>query len=224
MADKTFTQEDLDAAVKSATDKIQASIDKLESKNEELVGELRTTKQQLRATKEIDPADLTAAEERAEKAEAALKEAQKEVKSLTTERDKALKAVESESGYTSKLLTENALNKALAEAGVTDPDYLAAAKSMMAGTAQVVSEGDERIVKVGDKTLADHVKEWASTEPAKKFISAPSNSGGGAPGGKGSGGGGKTMTRTEYNEKVVSDPAGTRAFIKDGGTVVNDAA
>jgi chromosome segregation ATPase len=60
----------VDAAVKGRTDKVQESIDRLEAKNTELVGDLRKA----RKAGEIKPEDLTAAEDRADKAEAALAE------------------------------------------------------------------------------------------------------------------------------------------------------
>ncbi|MES2637349.1 MAG: hypothetical protein V4605_08490, partial [Pseudomonadota bacterium] len=49
----------------------------------------------------------------------------------------------------------------------------------------VVTEGDKRITKVGDKLLNDHLKEWGATDEGKHFISAPNNSGGGSQGGGG---------------------------------------
>ena len=101
---------------------------------------------------------------------------------------------------------------------------LKAVKAMLAGSAQVVTEGADRVVKIGDKVLADHIKEWAGTDEAKHFISAAGNGGGGAPGGKGGGAGVKTMSRAEYNEKAIADPKGVQAFIKDGGQIIDAAA
>lgn len=221
MADEAFTKADIDKAVADAVAKAEEG---LKAKRDELMDEVKNLRQQLRSTQEIKPEDLTAAEQRADKAEQALAEAQKQVKTLTGERDKLAKQVEAESGFTSKLLTENALNDALAAAGVKEAPMLKAVKAMFGPLAQVAVEGDQRMVKVGDKALADYVKDWAATDEAKHFISAPANNGGGAPGGSGSGGGAKTMTREEYNQKIVSDPAGMRDFIKDGGKIVNAAA
>jgi hypothetical protein len=84
-----------------------------------------------------------------------------------------------------------------------------------------VTEGEERKALIGDKPLPDYIKEWAGSDVGKKFVAAPANSGGGAGGGGGTGATVKTMTRTEYNERVVSDPAGTNAFIKGGGKIVD---
>lgn len=220
MSDETYTKADIDKAVADAIEDAKAAfneeVDGLKTKNRELLAKVR-------AAKEIDPADISKLEEENERLKGELSKAQKEAKDATKFAEAATKALENESGYTSKLLTENALNTALAEAGVKDAPMLKAVKAMFTPTAQVVAEGDGRVVKIGDKALTDFVKEWAATDEAKHFISAGGNGGGGAPGGRGSGGG-KTMTRTEYNEKAVSDPKGTQTFIREGGKIVDAAA
>lgn len=221
MSDATYTKADLDKAIADAVAKAE---EPLKAKRDELMDEVKSIKNELRKSREIDPAEVAKLEEENDKLRTELTKAQADAKKATADLEKATKQLEGETGFTSKLLKENALNAALAEIGVTDPDYLAAAKSMMAPGASVVTEGEERVVKVGDKTLADHVKEWGASDAAKKFISAGGNNGGGAPGGNGGSGGGKTMTRKEYNERAVSDPAGTRSFLLDGGTIVDDAA
>lgn len=194
MADEKFTKADIDAAVKAATDKVQESIDKLEAKNAELVGDLRKA----RKAGEIKPEDLTAAEERADKAEAKLKELEGSVKTLTKERDTAVKSLTDEQGVTHRLIAENGLVAELTKLGVTDPDYLDMAKSKHLPNVKVVAEGAERKALYGDKPLADALKEWAATDAGKKVIAAPANSGGGAPGGQ-KGAPAKTMTRDQFN-------------------------
>jgi hypothetical protein len=68
---------------------------------------------------------------------------------------------------------------------VTNPINLKAAKAMLAAQVNIVTEGDKRIAKVGDKLLADHLKEWSATDEGKHFVSADNNSGGGGHGSKG---------------------------------------
>lgn len=215
MADeKSFTQADLDAAIEKAVAKVQESVDRLEAKNAELVGDLRKA----RKATEIKPEDLTAAEERADKLEAALAEANKTVKTLTGERDKAVKALESESGFTRKLLVENGLREQLAANGVTNPIHQKAAMAMLAGQVEVSVEGDTRAAKVGDKALAAFVKEWAAGEEGKHFVAAPGNSGGGAPGAQGSSTVAKQIPRAEFD---AMDAASRMAFIREGGAPVD---
>lgn len=215
------TKAAIKAAIESATSGLQDSIDKLEAKRNEALDEAKKAKTALRNSQEIKPEDLTAAESRAEKAEVALAEAAKAVKTLTTERDTAVKTLETEQGFTSKLLVDNGLTDALTTAGVKEAPHLKAVKAMLAPFVQIVADGDQRIAKVGDKALSDHIKEWAASEEGKFFVSAPSNGGGGAPGGQSGAQGAKTMTRTAFEGL---DPGGRMAFAKDGGKVVDQAA
>jgi outer membrane murein-binding lipoprotein Lpp len=78
---------------------MRAPVDKLTTKNEELIGENR----RLKRGAEIKPEDLTAAEERADKAEARAKELEGSVKSLTKERDTAVKSARNRAGRGSLL-------------------------------------------------------------------------------------------------------------------------
>lgn len=217
MADeKTFTQADIDAAIARVTEKFEESVAKLETKNTELVGDLRKA----RKSSEIKPEDLAAAEDRAEKAEAKVKELDGTVKTLTKERDTATKALEAESSVTHRLVAENGLLKALSDAGVTDPAYLEAAKAMHIGAVKVVADGEGRKALYGDKELAEAVKEWAGSDVGKKFVSAPNNGGGGAGGGGGNAAG-KTMARSQFNALT---PAEQMSFSKEGGKLVDQAA
>lgn len=223
MADeKTFTKAELDAAVAAATGKLQESIDKLETKTAALLDEKKTAERKLRAASEIKPEDLTAAEERADRAEAALAEAQKQVGALTKERDKVVKALETESAFTQQLLIQDGLKSALIEAGVKDADYLDMAIAKLSSGASVKIDGDKREAMIGDKPLADAIKEWAGTDAGKKVVSAANNSGGGAGGGDNKGAAPKTMLRSAFD---ALPPADQHAFtVKDGGKVVDVAA
>lgn len=216
MADEALTKADLDKAVKAALDAAKVDFDEevkgLKDKNRELLGKLRSAS-------EIKPEDLAAVEAERDKALGELAEATKAVKTLTKERDDAVKSLESETGFSQTMLMDNGLNSALAEAGVTNPALLKAAKAMMRGGLTVAKEGDQRIVKMGEKALADAVKEWAGTDEAKHFITAPLNGGGGAAGGKG-GEGGKTVTRSQWDGMSHIDRSN---FSKEGGKVVDAA-
>lgn len=212
--DKTFTKDDLDAAIAAAVAKVQESVDKLEAKNKELIGENR----KLKSAGEIKPEDLQAAEERADKLQAALDEAQKSVKSLTGERDKAVKSLETEQGFTQKLLIQDGLKSALIANGVKDEDFIDSLAAKFSSGASVKIEGDNRTALIGDKPLADAIKEWAATDAGKKFVAAPANGGGGAGGSDGKGGGGKTVNRAAFD---AMDQSARGNFISEGGKVVD---
>lgn len=218
MADeKTFTQADIDAAIEKAVGPLKESVGKLETKNEELIGENR----KLKRGAEIKPEDLAAAEDRADKAEKELAEANKQVKAITAERDKAVKALETESAFTQRLLIQDGLAKALLENGVKDADMIDVLTAKFASTAKVLIDGEERKAMIGDKALADAIKEWAGSDAGKKFVQAPVNSGGGAGGGDGKGRDAKTMLRSDFDK--LSHAEQHTFTVKDGGKVVDEA-
>lgn len=209
---KTYTKDELDAAIAAAKEA-------QDEKNRELLAEVKDLKAKVRASQEIKPEDLAAIEARAEKAEADLKALQGQVKTLTAERDKAVKALETESGFTQRLLVENGLTEALTAAGVKEAPHLKAVKALFAPQVKIEADGETRVAKLGDKALADAIKEWAASDEGKFFVSAPNNGGGDARGGKG-GDDGKTMTRSEYD----ADPVKGARMIREGYAIVNEAA
>lgn len=217
---KKFTQADIDKAVEKAV----GDLDGLRTKVDELTKEAKDAKAKLRAASEIKPEDLTAAEERADKAEAKVKELEKAAKDATTAKEKAEKALETESAFTQRLLIQDGLKSALIANGVKDEDFIDSLTAKFASGAAIKVDGEERKAMYGDKPLHDFIKEWAGSDAGKKFVQAPANSGGGAGGGGGGDSGAKTMSRTDYDEKIVSDPVGTKKFISEGGKIVNETA
>lgn len=186
-------QEAITAAVEKATQPLLA-------KRDELLSEVKT----LRKGKQVNPEDIEKLESRIEELTGQLSEAQKAVKTATTDAEKARKALDAAEGFTQRLLVDNGLNEALNKAGVTNPVHLKAVKSMLAGQVQIVAEGDNKVAKVGEKSLADYVGEWAKGDEGKHFVAAPNNSGGGANGGSG-GSGNKTtdLSKIDPNDKAA---------------------
>lgn len=165
-------------AIKAAVD---AAIKPLADKRDELLGEVK----KLRKESAIKPEDLEAIEKERDEYKAQLLTAQSDAKKFKTDAERATKALEDESTFNHRLLVENGLTDELTKAGVTNPAFLKAVKSTLAAQIQVVTEGDKRVAKAGDKLLSDFVKEWATSDDGKHFISAPNNTGGGSQGGSG---------------------------------------
>jgi regulator of replication initiation timing len=166
------------------TAEIQAAIDDavagLKAKNTELIGEVK----KLRKGQEIDPEDFNRLKEDNDALADKLAETQKAVKAAQTEAEKLKKAYADESGFTQKLLVDNGLTEALVKNGIA-PQFLSAVKALFAGQTQVVTEGDSRSAKIGDKSLTEFVTDWSKTDEGKHFVAAPANSGGGSNGGRG---------------------------------------
>lgn len=210
---------DTKAAIKEAVDAaVEAAKTGLETKNAEILDDLKKTKAELRKVKDIDPADHVKLETEVEKLTADLAAATKAAKDATAASDKATKALETEQGFTQRLLIQDGLKTALIANGVKDETYLDDLTAAMAGKASVKIDGETRVAMYGDKPLDEAIKEWAGTEAGKKYVAAPVNGGGGAPGGKGGGEGGKTMTREAFDAVT---PLEKSTFAKEGGKVVD---
>lgn len=223
--DKTFTKEQMDAAVERAVSAATGDVEGLKAKVDELIGDNKKLKAELRAKSEVKPEDIHAAEERADRAEAALAEAQKQIKTLTADKDKAVKALETESAFTQKLVAENGLRERFMKGGVIDPDYLDLAVSKYLPLVTVVADGDSRKAMVGDKDLDAFTTETLASDVGKKLITAPNNSGGGAEGGRKVNADAKTITRSAYDalDPIAKGEAGLQSA-KGELKIVDEAA
>ncbi len=203
---KKAIQAAVDAAVNEATEG-------LKNKNAELLAKLK--KAQKDST--IDPAEHQALQTELEATQAKLVAAEKSLKQATADAEKAKKALESESGFTSKLLVDNGLTEALLKAGVK-PEMQKAVKALLAGQVTIKVDGDKRNAVIGDKSLGDFVGEWAKSDEGKHFVAAPNNQGGGAQGGGSGKQNAKTMTRTAFDALGAAEKV---EFSKSGGTLTD---
>lgn len=204
---------------------LQASVEKLEAKNRELVAEVRkakgsTNEEAAKLAGELDDAkaEILKLAARAEKAEK---------KAAQVEADSA-QAIASEKSAVTKLLIDNGLDAALDKANVK-PEHKAAVKALLRekGVLQIETEGDVRravaiLKKDGKETkssLEDFVvKDFAASDEGKAFVAAAASSGTGAQGGGKAGGAGpKTMTEAEFK---ALDQAGRMAASKDHVKIV----
>ena len=210
MADeKTFTQADIDAA-------IAKEVGGLKEQLTQVMDEAKEAKRKLRAASEIKPEDLTAAEERADRAEAALKEAQKTVKTLTTERDGAVKALESETAAARSYAQEAEIADAIAKGNVM-ADLVPAFKAMIQSQAKADLVDGKYVVTIGDKPAAEYISTFLAGDTGKAFRAATPNGGGGAPGGKGSEAG-KAVSGAEF---AAMNAKARAAFMEAGGVIAN---
>lgn len=196
------------AAIQEAVD---AAIAPLVTKKDELLAENKKLKQ----GRQISPEDVATLESQIETLKTDLNKATGDLKKANKTAEDATKALETETGFTTKLLADNGLSDALVKAGVTNPAHLKAVKALLASQVQIVAEGDTRIAKVGDKPLTEFVTEWAKSDDGKHFVAATQNNGGGAGGGS-QNSNSKTMTRSEFDSKT---PTEKMEFSKAGGTV-----
>jgi hypothetical protein len=122
---------------------------------------------------------------------------------------------EKDSALTTYLLDAN-LTDSLAKSKVK-PELMDAAKALLKMQATIKAENGNYQAVIGDKALGDFVKEWATSETGKHFVSAENNSGGGAQGGNNNSQS-KTITRSEFDAKSQYERA---TLAKDGFKVVD---
>lgn len=200
----------------SIAEQIKAAVDEatsgLAKKNSELLAELK----EARKGKQIDPAELDKLQEKIDGLENQLTASQKTIKDQQKAFEQTKAALDSESGFTSKLLLDNGLTEALVKAGVATP-FLPAVKAMLSSQAKIAIDGDTRKAVIGDKDLSTFVTEWATSDDGKHYIAAPQNNGGGASGGSG-GTGQQVVSRSTFD--AMSHPE-RASFAKNGGKVTD---
>lgn len=166
------------AALKAAVEEATTGLVK---KRDELLDEVK----KLRKSAEITPDQLSSVEAERDKLSTELADTRKALKDATKLSEEATKKLADEEKFNTKLIVENGLIDALAKSNVTNPVHLKAAIAMLRAQVEI----KDRKAVVGDKELVTFVKEWASGDEGKHFVTAPGNSGGGASGsGSGSGG------------------------------------
>jgi alanyl-tRNA synthetase len=174
-------------------------------KRDELLNEVK----QLRKGKQVSPEDLEKLEHERDSYKEQLSKYEKDLKKANETVSNIQKQLESESSFTQKLLVDNGLTEALTKANVTNPAFLKAVKSTLASQVQLVTEGDARVAKVGEKSLVDFVNEWAKSEEGQYFVSAPANSGGGSNGGS-NGGSSQTKGKIDGSLKERAEYFGSK--------------
>jgi hypothetical protein len=200
----------------SIAEQIKAAVDEatsgLAKKNGELLAELK----EARKGKQIDPAELDKLQNKIDELENNLTASQKTIKDQQKAFEQTKAALDSESGFTSKLLLDNGLTDALVKAGVAAP-FLPAVKAMLSSQAKIAIDGDTRKAVIGDKDLSTFVTEWATSDDGKHYIAAPQNNGGGASGGSSSTGQ-QVVNRSTFD--AMSHPE-RASFAKSGGKVTD---
>ncbi|HKX78731.1 MAG TPA: hypothetical protein VJM34_09450 [Novosphingobium sp.] len=214
-----LTQADIDAAVAKAVGPLNDKLEAADAKNAGLLDDLKKAQREARAAKDITPEAHQAEVERADRAEARVKELESSAKTMTKERDSAVKALEAEQGAARTYALDAEINGAIA-AGNVVPALVPALTALLKQSAKADLVEGKYAVTIGDKPAVDHIKGFLESDDGKAYRSAAANGGGGAPGGSAKSGG-KSMTRTAFQRL---DPAARSEFAKEGGQLVDDAA
>jgi hypothetical protein len=204
-ADKKIVADLIAAALETAQEEHEAEVTRLTNKNTELLGKLKTARAGGDNADEVQrlETELSEVQGKLRTAEGELRTVRRDLQTVTTERDAAQTSLESESTFARTMVVENGLTAALVEANVA-PEFMEAARAMLAPTVTVKVDGDNRNAVVGDKPVLDYVKEWAVSDKGKHFVKAPANGGGNTQNNTpANGGGAKKIAEMNEAERVA---------------------
>lgn len=180
------TVEELQAELAKRDESIKA----LERKNAEILEEKKAAAKKaddletrLGALEKVAKDAKDAAEAEAAKKAGDWDKREAQLKAAHAEEMKKLQGdLEKANAATQKLVIENGLTAALDEAGVK-PEFKPAVLAMLKtrGSKVEIDANGDFVGKLGDKPLADAVKEWAGSDEGKHFVALEST-GTGAPG------------------------------------------
>ena len=168
---------------------LEAEKEAVNSKNKELVVELRKVKS---LNKEVDVEKHFKLVEDFENLKT---EHEKLLKTSKIESEKMANSLKAKDDALRNHLIEEGLTSNLAKAGVK-PEFLEASKALLRTKALLKEENGAYQAFLGDKPLTDGIAEWISGEEGREYLQATKSSGGGASGG-GSGGGSENFKRSE---------------------------
>lgn len=179
------TQDELDKAIAKAVSDATGDLEGLKSKRDQLLAQEVKLKEKHKdeiEAKDKELSDLKAdLEQKLEGNEGYKKLYDKAVEQHTAEVAKLQEKIAASDTAIQELLVTDSLTRELTAANV-NPELIDVAISSLSADVAIVEDNGKKVAKVGDKTVADHVKDWAAGNVGKHFIIADENSGGGSPG------------------------------------------
>lgn len=164
-------------------DELLASIEAMQESQKGLKADLAKAKAKAKGA-EIDPEEHAALQTKVEELTNELSKvtgnSKKEIEKLTAQ-------LSEKDGALNTYLIEAGLSDALAKAGVK-PEFMDASKALLKAQAAIKADNGQYQAVIGEKPLADAIKEWASSDAGKHFVAAPANQGGGSSGNGGASG------------------------------------
>lgn len=196
------------------------------SKRDELLGELKKTKDKIRNGENTgaDMKKMYELEDELNSLKGGLDQTKAELERERKKANRDREELSTKLSLREQALKNKALDSTLMEAlnsVKVAPAFLSAAKALLKERANITEEnGDFVVTAKGEKgpvPFLDFAKSWAVSDEGKHFILAQSNTGGGAAGGGSGSGSSKTLPREQFNALTPSEQ---RLFIKDGGKPV----
>lgn len=218
-ADKAILDKAVKDALAAQAEEHETEIERLNNKNKELIGKLKKARTGEADTGEVERLenDLSEVQGKLRKAESDLRATNRALETTTEERNTARNEANSARTLADNEFKANRLTTEFGALNVGEAFREDLTRSM-SGDVTVKEVNGKREAFVGDKSLADHLKEWAENK-GKHYVLAPNNSGGNAGGNGNANGGAKKiheMTETERRDAALADPAGFKARVDAG--------
>lgn len=183
--DKKYTKDDIDKAVKDAV----GDLEKIKTNRDKALQQLAELREQFKPFKDLDPEEVKKALKEAAKANRDKAKSEGEYQKLLDQqkedhekelrkRDERIQKLEAEQD---KNIRSRAIRQAMKEANIAEP-FTDTVGAFLETKVALVGEGEDRAAKIGDKTPAEFLKEYVSSDNGKHYVRAGANSGGGSPG------------------------------------------
>lgn len=214
-ADKAILDKAVKDALAAQAEEHEAEVERLNNKNTELLGKLKKAREAGGAENsgEVErlESDLADTQSKLRKADSDLRSANRDLASITGERDTAVNERDGERTRANNEFVGNRLTSEFAALNVGE-NFREDLTEAMRGKVVVKEVNGERQAFIGDKSLTDHLKEWAETPKGKHYVLAPNNSGGNATGSGGADGGPKKIWQMNTAERVAAHAANPSDF------------
>lgn len=169
--------DDINEDFKAQLDELKEKLEATERSNNGLKADLAKAKAKARGA-DIDPDEYAKLQTENEDLKFNFTKAQKDLAKQTDTLTSQLK--EKDSALTQYLI-DSQLTDSLSKVGVL-PQFMDATKSLLKSQATIRNDNGSYQALMGEKSIADAVKEWSVSENGKYFVKAPDNTGGGSSG------------------------------------------
>lgn len=215
------TDDDLNKVI---SDAVKEAVNGLKSKNDELLGKFKDLRSLTDKLDGLDIDELISAKGKLDEIEKGNLEKRGEYEKLianmreqheskVAELEGKLKA---SNDSISKMIINNGIGSAL-DSNKVNPVLRDAALNLLSGSVSIVDKDGTKVGMVGDKTIEEHVKDWASTDVGKNFVLADENRGSG-------GGSNTTVTVNDYEKYFHKGEGGEFNVTKQTELYKNDPA
>lgn len=169
--------DDINEDFKAQLDELKEKLEATERSNNGLKADLAKAKAKAKGA-DIDPDEYAKLQTENEDLKFNFTKVQKDLAKQTDTLTSQLK--EKDSALTQYLI-DSQLTDSLSKVGVL-PQFMDATKSLLKSQATIRNDNGSYQALMGEKSIADAVKEWAVSENGKYFVKAPDNTGGGSSG------------------------------------------